>query len=499
MLNRIKLNESELKKIVENSICNILNEYHAEQRLPFDDDFYGKKNQLEQYKDWLEDFGKYGELPPSSLNFYDELKKALKIIETRQLHGRFDANTPKSSSGMFYKLNGVMFRYLEFDNNGNLYVERSILLDTPAENVLINTYRELVKNYNDNVGGCWSYKKGASRAYCGIGKHTIVFRGKIRVEDIDFVKTALLNFEYSDEHEIRVKPNSKVALDSFSYDKYTVKFDTPLIVSATYFGNNGQFYGDYAGVDDGFGNSEYVDRKGNKFSKEVVMNKLINNIHNQLDSGKELEDVFTDVYYGRNGIDMVFYDFLGKDKINFVKDNRILSPYLWFDDAAFFKEGLAKISVLDKDSCEEVNYINENGELLVPNMWFDEGESFENGIARVGKYEKGTLYYTLLKNDGTLLVNDWFVLCYRYKNGLICVAAEKGKKMSWQNSKPITNVNHASFDYYILTEDGTCLNDRPLAFCDPLRGKMVLVRTNDDEGNVCYKYFNTETRTFIDY
>ena len=74
MLNRIKLNESELKKIVENSICNILNEYHAEQRLPFDDKFYGKKNQLEQYKDWLEDFGKYGELPPSSLNFYDELK-----------------------------------------------------------------------------------------------------------------------------------------------------------------------------------------------------------------------------------------------------------------------------------------------------------------------------------------------------------------------------------------------------------------------------------------
>ena len=132
-----------------------------------------------------------------------------------------------------------------------------------------------------------------------------------RIDDIDFVKTALLNFIYEQEHEIRVKPNAKIALDNFSYDEYTVNFKTPLIVSGTYFGNNGKFTGDYAKVDDGFGNNEYIDRQGNITSKDVASKRILDKINYQLKHCNYLEEVFKGVCYDYvNGIDIVRYDFL---------------------------------------------------------------------------------------------------------------------------------------------------------------------------------------------
>ena len=483
MLNRIKLNESELKKIIENSICNILNEYHAEQRLPFDDKFYGKKNQLEQYKDWLEDFGKYGELPPSSLNFYDELKKALKVIESEQLHGRFDANTPKSSSGMYYKLNGVMFRYLDLDDNGNLYIERSINVPRPANFVINDTYHELIKNYNNNVGGCWSYKKGGSNAYCGHGTNLVILRGRIRIDDIDFIKTALLNFIYDDEHEIRVKPNAKIALDNFSYDEYTVNFKTPLIVSGTYFGNNGKFTGDYAPVDDGFGNKEYIDRQGNITSKNVASKRILDKINYQLKRCNYLEEVFKEVNYDYvNGIDIVRYDFLGEDMFNYVKDRKLISPNLWFDDCGFFSAGLARVSILNEDGTESTNYLKEDGTFLKPDEWFDGGESFDDGIAKVEKYINGWPRSSYIKTDGSFLVDKWFDKCDNFFDGLARVAIS----------------NKGTLEWYLMDENGNFLNKKPFFYCDALgMDNMVLVGTYNNEGKRVYDYFDMTTKTFV--
>ena len=80
----LNLSENKINEIIDSSINKILQEYHVDQRLPFDDDFYGKKNQLEQYVDWLEDFGKYGELPPSSLNFKEELIRTIENLKKKQ-------------------------------------------------------------------------------------------------------------------------------------------------------------------------------------------------------------------------------------------------------------------------------------------------------------------------------------------------------------------------------------------------------------------------------
>lgn len=56
-----------VKIILNESQYNKLFEYRSEPRLPFDDDFYGKKNQFEHYLDWLEEFGKYGKIGSSKL------------------------------------------------------------------------------------------------------------------------------------------------------------------------------------------------------------------------------------------------------------------------------------------------------------------------------------------------------------------------------------------------------------------------------------------------
>ena len=63
------MKKNKVKNIIRESIYRLLNEYSSEQRLPFDDDKFKNKNYLEQYADWLEDFGKYGKLPPSKMNF----------------------------------------------------------------------------------------------------------------------------------------------------------------------------------------------------------------------------------------------------------------------------------------------------------------------------------------------------------------------------------------------------------------------------------------------
>lgn len=60
-----------MKKQIKKIVKNLLQEYSVDQRLPFDDDYFKNKNYLEQYTDWLEDFGQYGELPPSKLDFWD--------------------------------------------------------------------------------------------------------------------------------------------------------------------------------------------------------------------------------------------------------------------------------------------------------------------------------------------------------------------------------------------------------------------------------------------
>ena len=217
--------------IFENIVNKVLQEYSADQRLPFDDDYFKNKNYLEQYTDWLEDFGKYGTLPPSKLEFWDEVNKAIKYIFESKIYEKYDLELNiYGENELLEKLVEIIHNNLSFDENGNLYVERQVRIEGSAKHYNKSTfdnydpkilYNNLVDNYNNNVGGCWSYNKGGSKAYCSKEEGDIItLKGYIRIDDIDFVKTVLLNYRYPNEHEIRVKPNAKVELILIASIKY---------------------------------------------------------------------------------------------------------------------------------------------------------------------------------------------------------------------------------------------------------------------------------------
>ena len=434
------------KNTLLNEIYNeILLEYSADQKLPFDNDEFKNKNYLEQYTDWLEDFGKYGTLPKSTLDFWVEVKKTIDYIIKNKLRNRIgyglDGMNPKD---IFLKLkNDIIGKYLTFDDNGNVYVERSVRINNSANTYDKSNekgedpkklYNSLVKNYQNNVGGCWSYAKDMSVPYCSTKNgDVIILKGYIRTDDIDFVKTILLNFHYYDEHEIRVKPNAKVELDEVIFDcKYKLPLKGHLIVNATYFGNNGKYNGDYAPIDDGFGNkNQYIDRNGNIKSFSDMIYKKIKN-------GAPLEDLFDKVIYSENkGYKIVKLN----NKWTFMDNNNKLfnDGKLWFDGFYDFYDGFAQVKLNDKWS-----FIDTNGKLIYDGkLWFDDIYDFDDEFAIVKLNDR----YSFISTKGKLIGNGnmWFISVDDFHNGFGTVILDEeiylidanGKLYDYDTKQPV--------------------------------------------------------------
>jgi hypothetical protein len=269
--------------LFENIVNKVLQEYSNEPRLPFNPiDKFGDKNEAEQFLDWLEDFGKYGKLPPSKITFEEGINSGFEIA-SKWLGGRHVTRNKPSINDLYGMLsrNGFISEKKgpHFNNRNMMYVERAITLTKSIESEDDqNIYKTLVDNYQNNVGGCWTWKRGKAESYCTNNSGAeLVFKGYIRLEDIDWVETDYINcYDMNFEDEIRVKPNAKVEVFQVStnYDfsmmgnKYKGLYKLPLrgtlIVSATYFGNNGKYNGDYAKIYDATSrNQKYMDRKGN--------------------------------------------------------------------------------------------------------------------------------------------------------------------------------------------------------------------------------------------
>lgn len=374
MAYKILITENDIKNIVKKTVSKLLlKEYGSEQRLPFDDDQFKNKNYFEQYFDWLEDFGKYGKLSSSKLDFWDEIEKAIKYIIENNIGkdkglGFFGEEPKKFFNELKYD---VIKNYLSFNADGNLYVEREVKINGFIQqydksdnkgtdpNVL---YNSLIQNYQNNVGGCWSYRKGKAESYCTTANgDSIVLKGYIRIEDIDFVKTVLLNFYYDDEHEIRVKPKANVELfEVICNCKYKMPLKEHLIVNATYFGNNKTYKTDYAPIDDGFGNQDYMDRKGSIINKEELFKRAFS-------SGRPLTDFFDEVSrFGSSLYKILLNDkyYLSDNKGNITKST--------------INGGLNYIGDLDGDYAkveknEQESLIDSNGNLIGDgNFWFEE-------------------------------------------------------------------------------------------------------------------------------
>ena len=417
--------EVEASESVSKNNKNTINEYHADQRLPFEEPEYANKFAVEQYKDWLEEFGRYGELPAGTLDFWDEIEKAIVKIKSEDLRGRFDKYDAFKTTfeNIENKLIDIM-KDLTVSKDNKVYVERMVAATRESESYspYANMYdengfvqrldgndffNELVSDYGDNVGGCWSYKQGGSYSYCGDGAEKIVMRGFIRTDDIDFVKTVQLNFHYEREHEIRVKPFAQIELTGFTYGNRSITFNKHLIVNATYSGNNAKSVPSLTKVDDGFGNVKYFNRN----RKEVTGEDFFHALKQSLANGVNPEKLFDNCGKFFDGIAKVAIN----DKYNFInQDGKLLWDYSidqWFDTCDFFKYGFARVKLNGK-----WNLINQEGK-IISDQWFDDCCNFKNGFAKVAINGK----WNFINQDGKLLwdypVEQWFDTCGYFKDG----------------------------------------------------------------------------------
>lgn len=434
------MDKDKIYKIIKEGIDEFLMEYSSEQRLPFDDDFFKNKNYLEQYADWLEDFGKYGELPSTELNFWEEVKKAIRYIMKNDIHIR-GYGIDSDEYEILHDISNRFGSNLIFIDDGKLYVERQVKISGSANDYdsssdegkdPMKLYNSLVKNYNNNVGGCWSYNMGKAESYCTTENgDTILMKGFIRLEDIDFVKTVLLNFKYPNEYEIRVKPNAKIELYQVLFNcRYKIPLKGHLIVSATYFGNNGKFNGELAPVDDGFGHQEYIDRSGNIMDTEKMVKYAFN-------SGKPLHQFFEDIkefgdslykiltnkkYYlsddngnlTNSSINNGGFDYIGnlngnyaivekneKESLMDSNGNLIGDGKLWFEEVIYEYDDMYSVDLNSKMSLIINGHLIGDGKI-----WFDKFYDYENNFARI----ENNNYYTFIDINGKLIGDGkkWF-------------------------------------------------------------------------------------------
>ena len=411
-MKKILINESQLDKLFE---------YHAQQRLPFKDE-YGKKdyefadkNMAEEYLDWIEEFGKVGELDRSSFNFeagfksglgtaFEWFKKNNSNIDELYMKSRFTNNLKKHGFIVINKDKSISTE-CKFNDKGNMYVERIVTLDSELNEPSAGSFEKFVEKYNNNVGGCWCWQYGRSADYCSNNNGSkILLRGWIRLDDIDWVETVYINsYGMNAECEIRVKPNAKVELfeiyGSFFnsdpyYDDENDRFssygngdeDIPLykfnlggrhiIVTATYFGNNVNFdkFG-FAEIYDSTSNEKkFMDRKGNIINsqKELIMKK-IDYLRNN--DNMSYRDIFNSVKEVRGSEFLLCNDY-GKWFILNDADDSLVGGMIFdsIDIRTFSDYEVFRVMLSDNSneymSDYKVNYIKMDGKYMFKD-WYD--------------------------------------------------------------------------------------------------------------------------------
>ena len=118
----------------------------------------------------------------------------------------------------------------------------------------------------------------------------------------------------------------------------------------------------------------------------------------RLSNGESPEEVFDWVSYFSEGFVRVELN----EKYNLINQNgEIAFPNQWFDWVDSFSEGFAVVILNDK-----CNFINQNGEIAFPNQWYDGIGDFSEGFAKVKLDGQG---WNFINQKGEILnPNQWF-------------------------------------------------------------------------------------------
>ena len=145
----------------------------------------------------------------------------------------------------------------------------------------------------------------------------------------------------------------------------------------------------------------------------------------RLSDGESLYSVFDNVVSFREGFAQVEL----RGKWNFINQNdEIAFPNQWFDGAYPFSEGFARVYLRKKG----FNFINQNGEIVFPNQWFDNICSFSEGFA--GIYLKGKGCNFINQKGEIISPNQWFNSISSFREGFAWVEL-KGQGYNFINQK----------------------------------------------------------------
>ena len=409
-----------IRKIIKETIHKaLLKEYFdgKPQRLPFGDDFYEDEH-IYDYINWLKQAGKIGKLPKPKITWDEGLKKG--CIEYVKKYGapesRYkieDSETSKVIYKLYKEVKERLNPVVMFDDNGNLYVERAITVDNSTN------YFQLIKDYQNNPGGCWSLKVDSAQAYCGWGDDAIVLHGYMCLDDIFWAELIRKTTGgYQDEWEVRTYPNGKVEVTALHVNgNYVNLQNEPIIINSTYFGNRTKFKGDYAPLGyKGIGYEyKFIDREGNlmkDFSK-ILTQKF----YNYEKTGK-LNDKFGEMIIKKTPNPSLFLvgatDFGFEQGVRYnvlnTKTNRLVSPDQWFCSVSYNFLVFSKYFKVRNEEQRE-NLMDENGNFLWKgDEWLDSIEDeYDKDYVTINYNDK----YNFMNADGDILwkpndVSKWF-------------------------------------------------------------------------------------------
>ena len=143
----------------------------------------------------------------------------------------------------------------------------------------------------------------------------------------------------------------------------------------------------------------------------------------RMSNGESPKDVFdwvSDFHEGFARVEL-------KEKYNFINENgELINPNRWYNWIGNFNEGFAKVKLNRK-----WNFINQNGDIAFPDKWFDNTGDFREGFAKVYLNVQG---YNFINQKGDILSpNQWFDEVYDFREGFAKV--KLNRKWNFINQK----------------------------------------------------------------
>ena len=228
------------KFILTESQIKYLKEYINQLQIPFNEfgDENGKEN-YDYYLDFIENVGKYGELPPSTITKQELVHKLndriftifdnfsslelVKFINQNQQYYLGDINEINhlmsnqllnqiSDEGLTKLVNQTFntekfVDSLTFNEKGLIYVERVISVNFPLKERPSKKTFTYFNHQFRHFGKYWTWKKGGGETfsksiYYKEKQNSFIFKGFVDPKSIDIDGTLRANGVYPDEHEL---------------------------------------------------------------------------------------------------------------------------------------------------------------------------------------------------------------------------------------------------------------------------------------------------------